>query len=169
MDLEPQINPLPEAPEFAEVPDRKPLELLRNTEALLRRQTVATLVPVLPSAVATRLQDASAKADTSLYQLAEINLNQISDQELQPARILIGLSFVGLSALLILFLLLYLNTIHPELSRVEQIRNYWYQYVGFVCLGVAGMFMLGREAMRPNLDVISQQDSISEVTTHEPE
>lgn len=169
MDLKPQINQAPEAPEIAEAPERKPLELLRNREALLRRQTVATLVPVLPSAVATRLQDASDLADTSLHQLAEIDLDQISDRELQPARILIGLSFVGFSALLILLLLLYLNTLHPELSQVEQIHNYWYQYIGFVCFGVTGMFLLGREAMRPNSEVINQQDLSSEITIHESE
>ncbi|HEY9814091.1 MAG TPA: hypothetical protein V6D31_11255 [Candidatus Sericytochromatia bacterium] len=169
MDLKPQINQAPEAPEIAEAPERKPLELLRNREALLRRQTVATLVPVLPSAVATRLQNASDLADTSLNQLAEIDLDQISDRELQPARILIGLSFVGFSALLILLLLLYLNTLHPELSRVEQIHNYWYQYIGFVCLGVTGMFLLGREAMRPNSEVINTQESSSEITTTESE
>jgi hypothetical protein len=169
MDLKPQINPEPEAPEFAEVPERKPLELLRNTESLLRHQTVAMLVPVLPSAVATRLQDTSDLADTSLNQLAEIDLDQISDQELQPARILMGLTFVGFGALLILWLLLYVNTLHPELSRVEQLRNYWYQYICFVCLGVTGMFLLGREAMRPNSDVISKQDSISETSSQELE
>jgi hypothetical protein len=49
---------------------------------------------------------------------------------------------------MIVVLLLYLDTVHPELSTVQQIGKYWYQYVWFVCLGVAGMFLLGREAMR---------------------
>ena len=41
-----------------------------------------------------------------------------------------------------------LYTLHPELSTVEQIGKYWYEYIWFVSLGVAGMFILGREAMR---------------------
>ncbi|MGH8001418.1 MAG: hypothetical protein ACREPR_18845, partial [Brasilonema sp.] len=87
-------------------------------------------------------------AEDSLQDLAEIDLDKISDWELQPARIRVGLSFVGFGALMIVVLLLYLNTLHPELSTVQQISKYWYQYVWFVCLGVAGMFVLGREAMR---------------------
>lgn len=132
---------------FAE-PQHKPLIVLRDTEALLRRKTVTTLVPVLPSSISYRLQQASAIADQSLYELAEIDLNRINDTELQPARILVGLSFVGFGALFTAFLLLYLSTIHPELNSVAQIRRYWYFYVWFVCLGVAGLFVLGREAMR---------------------
>ncbi|WP_193199449.1 hypothetical protein [Nostoc sp. MG11] len=136
--------------EFAQpATTRKPLELLRDTEALLRRPTVATLAPILPSKLSKRFQTASSLADDSLKKLATIELNNISDFDLRPARILVGLSFVGFGALMILVLLLYLNTLHPELSTVEQIRQYWYQYIWFVSLGVAGMFILGREAMRP--------------------
>ncbi|BCL36085.1 hypothetical protein [Nostoc sp. MS1] len=132
---------------------RKPLEILRNTEALLRRPTVATLTPLLPSKLSNNLQAASTVADESLKELAEIDLEEISDLELRPARIFIGLSFVGFSALVVLVLLLYLNTLHPELSTVDQIRQYWHQYIWFVNLGVAGMFLLGREAMRlPHLE-----------------
>jgi hypothetical protein len=129
--------------------NRKPLEILCNTEALLRRPTVATLTPLLPPKFSNTLQAASTVADESLKELAEIELEEISDLELRPARIFIGLSFVGFGALIVLVLLLYLNTLHPELSTVEQIRQYWYQYIWFVNLGVAGMFLLGREAMRP--------------------
>jgi hypothetical protein len=86
--------------------------------------------------------------EDSLNQLAEIELDEISDFELQPARIIVGLSFVGFGALAIVFLILYLYTLHPELNSVEQIRKYWYQYTWFVSLGVAGMLILGREAMR---------------------
>ncbi|MBE9008518.1 hypothetical protein IQ259_26595 [Fortiea sp. LEGE XX443] len=136
--------------EFAQsVTARKPLELLRDTESLLRRPTVATLVPILPAKLSNRIQAASTVAEESLQELAEIDLEQISDWELQPLRLRVGLSFVGFGALMILVLLLYLNTLHPELSTVEQIRQYWYQYVWFVCLGIAGMFVLGRETMRP--------------------
>ncbi|MBE9051393.1 hypothetical protein IQ243_13380 [Nostocales cyanobacterium LEGE 11386] len=128
---------------------RQPLELLRSTEALLRRPTVATLTLILPPKLSNKLQVASTVADDSFKELANINLEQISDFDLRPARICIGLSFVGFGALMILVLLLYLNTLHPTLNTIEQIRQYWYEYVWFVSLGVTGMFILGREAMRP--------------------
>ena len=136
--------------EFAQqTTSRKPLQLLRDTEALLRRPTVATLSPILPPKLSNKFQATSSLADDSFKELAEIDLDTISDFELRPVRIRVGLSFVGFGALMILVLLLYLNTLHPELSTSEQIRQYWYQYIWFVSLGVAGMFMLGREAMRP--------------------
>ncbi|MEH1780605.1 MAG: hypothetical protein V7K67_18740 [Nostoc sp.] len=128
---------------------RKPLELLRDTEALLRRPTVATLSPFLPPKLSNKFQTTSSLADKFFKELAEIDLNTISDFELRPARILVGFSLVGFGALMILVLLLYLNTLHPELSTSEKIRQYWHQYVWFVSLGVTGMFILGREAMRP--------------------
>ncbi|NMG08088.1 hypothetical protein [Brasilonema sp. UFV-L1] len=150
MDFEPQTTRTA-APkvEFAQPPvPRKPLELLRDTEALLRRPAVGVIVPILSPKVARRVEAASSLAEDSLQDLAEIDLDKISDWELQPARIQVGLSFVGFGALMIVVLLLYLNTLHPELSTVQQIGKYWYQYVWFVCLGVTGMFVLGREAMR---------------------
>ncbi|AFZ59561.1 hypothetical protein H6G54_13920 [Anabaena cylindrica FACHB-243] len=135
--------------EFAQLTNaRKPLELLRDTEAWLRRPTVATLKPILSPKLSQRLQSASFLAEESLQDLAEIDINKISDFELHPARIHVGLTFVGFGALFILVLLLYINTLHPELTTVEQIRKYWYQYIWCVSLGVAGMFILGREAMR---------------------
>ncbi|MGI2903852.1 hypothetical protein [Tolypothrix sp. VBCCA 56010] len=135
--------------EFAQATTRKPLELLRDTEALLRRPTVATLMPILPPKLGNRLQELQEIAEDSLTDLALIDLEKISDWEMRSPRIHVGLSFIGFGALMIVVLLLYLNTLHPELSTIEQIRQYWYQYVWFVNLGVAGMFMLGREAMRP--------------------
>ncbi|MDZ8093457.1 MAG: hypothetical protein RMZ42_16205 [Nostoc sp. DedQUE05] len=136
--------------EFAQpTTTRKPLELLRDTEALLRRPTVAKLSPILPSKLSNRFQAASSLADDSFKELAEIDLNTINDFELRSARIFIGLSLIGFGALMILMLLLYLNTLHPKTSTVVQIRQYWYQYIWFVCLGITGMFILGREAMRP--------------------
>lgn len=128
---------------------RKPLELLRDTEAVLRRPTVATLVPILPPKLGSNLQIASSLAEESLHELAEIDLETISDWELRPLRIRIGLSFVGFGALMTVLLLLYLNTLYSQLSPIEQIGKHWHQYVWFVCLGVTGMFILGREAMRP--------------------
>ncbi|MCF4969662.1 hypothetical protein [Nostoc sp. CMAA1605] len=127
---------------------RKPLVLLRDTEALLRRPAIATLTPILPPKLSNTLQVASNLADESLEELAEISLETISDIELQPVRIRVGLSCVGFSALMILVLLLYSNTLHPEMNQIQQVHQYWYQYIWFVCLGVTGMFILGREAMR---------------------
>jgi len=137
--------------EFAEPPatNRQPLQLLRDTEAVLRRATVATIAPILPPKLSKQVQATSSLAENSLNELAEINLEKVTDFDLRPARIQVGLSFVGFGALMILVMLLYLNTLHPELSTIGEIRQYWYQYVFFVSLGVAGMFILGREAMRP--------------------
>ncbi|MDF5719275.1 MAG: hypothetical protein PUP91_02035 [Rhizonema sp. PD37] len=127
---------------------RQPLKLLRDTEALLRRPTVATLVHILPQKMGNQLLTASSIADDSLKELAGVDLEKIGDLEMRSPRIRIGLSFVGFGALMIVVLLLYLNTLHPELSTVELWRKYWHQYVWFVSLGVTGMFILGREAMR---------------------
>lgn len=154
MDFEPQ-NTIPtttENVEFAEPTARKPLELLRDTEALLRRPTInalSSIAAILPSKINEGLLAASVIADDTLNELAEIDIDQISDWELRPVRIRVGLGFVGFGALMLLLLLLYLNTLHPELSSIEQVGRYWYQYIWFVNLGVAGMFILGREAMRP--------------------
>jgi hypothetical protein len=128
---------------------RKPLELLRDTEALLRRPTVETLVPILPPKLSNKLQTASSLAEESLKELAEINLEEIGDFDLRPARIRVGLSFVGFGALMLVILLLHLKTLNLQFNSIEQMQKFWYQYVWFVCLGVAGMFILGRESMRP--------------------
>lgn len=143
--------------EFAEPSaPRKPFKILRNTEALLRRPTVSALVPILPPKLSENLQEANDIAEDSLEELAEIDLSKINDWELRPFRMRIGLSFVGFSSLTILILTLFLTTLHPEMSPNQQIAKYWGEYIWFVCLGVAGMFLLGREAMRPinqdNLD-----------------
>ncbi|MEO1561462.1 MAG: hypothetical protein AAFS12_18235, partial [Cyanobacteria bacterium J06632_19] len=65
--------------EFAEPSPRKPLEILRDTEALVRRPTVAALVPILPLKLSENLQEASDIADDSLEELAEIDLSKIND------------------------------------------------------------------------------------------
>ncbi len=151
MDFEPQ-NTAPTATEnveFADPKPRTPLELLRDTEALLRRPTINAIAPILPSEINKRLSTASVVADDTLNELAQIDIDEISDWELRPARIYVGLGFVGFGALTVIILLLYLSTLHPELSATEQVGKYWYQYIWFVNLGVAGMFLLGREAMRP--------------------
>lgn len=133
------------------------LKLLRSTETALRRPTVAMLIPILPPKLSHKLQVASNVADQSWQELVEINLEQISDFELRPVRIYIGLCFVGFGALMILVLLLYINSLHPALNTLDQVRQYWYEYVWFVSLGITGMFILGREAMRPTLKTKKSQ------------
>ncbi len=122
--------------------------ILRNTERSLRTKTVAAIAPVLPAAIAENLGAASVIAETTLDQLAEIDLDGITDAELKPARIQAGLVFIGFGALTMMFLLLFRGSLHPHVSLAQQLRQFWFQYIGCVCLGVAGLFMLGREAMR---------------------
>jgi hypothetical protein len=158
MDVEPQKTD----PAFAESPVvRKPLELLRDTEALLRRPTVAALTPILPVKWSQDLGKASLMAEDTLDELAKIDIDEITDFELRSARIQIGLSFVGFGALMLVILLLYLQTLHPELNPAQQVSNYWYEYIWFVNLGVAGMFILGREAMRPVRKNLSTKNNVS--------
>ncbi len=126
--------------------ERRPLEIIRDTESRLRRNLVKFVYPTLPAPLAEQLQDQSLAAEESWQEVTA--LEEISDRQLQPQRILVGLTFVGFSALLVCFLLLYLSLQHPGLSISQQIGYYWYQYIFSVCLGVAGMLMLGREAMR---------------------
>ena len=134
--------------ELSESNSPSPLVVLRDTERSLRQTAVEVLTPILPAPLAASLGEKSLVADESLDVLATIDLAAISDAELKPARIKMGLLFVGFGALAMALLLLYLDTLHPNLSTIEQIRQYWYQYIWFVSLGIAGMFMLGREAMR---------------------
>jgi hypothetical protein len=136
-------------PDFAEPPVRKPLVLLRDTERSLRSRTVEAIVPLLSEDLAFNLEEASDLAEESLDELAKISLDEITDEELSPVRIQVGLLFIGFGALALAFLMLVLYTLHPELSAMQQIQQFWYQYVWFLSLGVTGLFMLGREAMRP--------------------
>jgi hypothetical protein len=139
-------------PNFTEPLARPPLVLLRDTERLLRRKTVDTLAPLLPGEFATRMGEASLLAEDSLEKLAEIDLDAIHAAEMHPVRIKVGLTLVGFGALALVFLLLFLYALHPDLTPIEQVRHYWYQYICLVSIGVTGMFMLGREALRPPLE-----------------
>jgi len=146
------IKKIKVSPSLPPVFDQKPLEILSGTEGVLRRQIVKIVYPLLPKSTAENLQDTSLLAEESLRELVAINVAEISDRELRSPRIFIGLTFVGLSALGISFLLLYLSTAHSDLALIQQIGYYWYQYVFLVCLGVAGLLLLGREAMRQPQD-----------------
>jgi hypothetical protein len=134
---------------FVDLTPGGPLVLLRDTERSLRSKTIEVITPLLPEDLAHNLEEASLLAEESLNELAEIDLDEITDEELKPVRIQMGLLFIGFGALSMAFLMLLLYTLHPELSTGEQIHQFWYQYVWFLGLGVSGLFMLGREAMRP--------------------
>jgi hypothetical protein len=152
MKSEPETPPqaFAQTPAWVRLEKVKPLVVLRNTERSLRRTTLDTVTPLLPAAIATTLEQASVIAEDSLDSLAAIDLDEITDAELRPARIQMGLLFVGFGALALAFLLLYLYALNPGLNPMEQVHNYWLPYIAFVNIGVAGMFMLGREAMRPS-------------------
>ena len=158
MDFEPKLSQIKlsqlseEKLDFAEPPVRKPLILLRDTERSLRLKTVDAIAPLLPSDLAMNLGEASQHADKSLDKLSEIDLEDITDEDLKPARILMGLTFVGFGGLTMMFLAFCLSILRPELSPVAQLHEYWHQYVWFISMGVAGLAMLGREAMRPPED-----------------
>lgn len=140
---------LHQLPEFADPVTRSPLVSLRDTERSLRMKTVDAIVPWLPERAALNLGEASLIADESLDELAEIDLGSITDAELKPARMQVGLLFLAFGALAMAFLSLCLYLVHPHLNVNQQLHHYWYQYVWFVGLGISGLFMIGREAMRP--------------------
>ncbi|WP_353932029.1 hypothetical protein WJM97_05450 [Okeanomitos corallinicola TIOX110] len=128
--------------------NRTTLELLRDIEGSLRRPTVAVIIRFSPPNIRQKLPAASVFAEEFMQDLAKINIKDINDFELQPARIYIGLTFVGFGALMMVILLLYINTFNPHINYLEQINKYWYQYILCVCLGVTGMFLIAREVIR---------------------
>ena len=139
MDFEPKVK---------SASSKKPLVLFKDTESWLRRKSIAAITPVLSPESVARLQTISAWAEEFFQELTRIEFKQISDAQLRVPRISIGLAFVGFASLLLLLLALYLNFLHPHSSFREELHNYWYQYSFIVSLGVSGMFVLGREAMR---------------------
>ena len=151
---QPQLEATPERLEFAEPPAGESLQLLQEAQPAL---------PELHVTGATAGEGAGFGADFDagetpalgeralafVSELAKIDRGAISARELQPARIQAGLTFIGFGGLGMVLLLVYIGSLHPELSWMERVREYWYQYICFVCLGVAGMMMVGRESIRP--------------------
>jgi hypothetical protein len=129
-------------------PSSKPLVIWQGTEQRLRQAMVTAFMPLLPSVFAQQIEETSQFADTSLEALAAIDLDAITPEDLRPARILMGLLFVGFGGLGLVSLLLFIHLWHPHLSLTGQMRAYWHEYIAVVSLGIAGLFMLGREAMR---------------------
>ncbi len=173
MELERQSTPpdAPQMPEFAEPPSRESLELrlsippeseAEETEASLSPRGVETAEPVKRGRLSAIVKAASKGAIAYFTELAETDLDRVSDAELQPARIQVGLAFVGFGALAILLLLVYASSLHPDMSALERVRSYWYQYIWFVSLGVAGMFLLARESIRPKLPPVDESQKQAE-------
>lgn len=175
MDLQPKPIPVndSEIREFAEPMERQPLDLVMDPPATQSARVDlevaedawlpvpgADIDPEFPPAtIKDRLFDFYAA-------LIKIERHRISDQALQPARIQIGLMFVGFSALSLMLVLLHSHTMYSGLTSVQQIQRYWEPYITFVCMGVAGMMMLGREAMRPrvNRPVNREQSPMNELS-----
>ena len=147
-------EPLPQTLEFLE-----PLESASETPVM--ESAVAPVMEAIEAAdpsVEVTGREATIAAGILLKKLTAINLGDIDDQDLRPARIQVGLAFVGFGALMLIFLLLYLNNQQPDLTAAERIQHHWYEYVWFLGLGVAGLFMLGRESMRSPLSQPHEED-----------
>ncbi len=174
MDLQRKVTPA-ESPaentemwEFAEPPERQRLDVVMvppETIPTSGQDYIADWLSVPAEDMAEASQPPSTREKIVNFYLAltKIDRQSITDAEMQPARIQTGLLFVGFSALLLMWLLLHSHTIHPGLTSVQQIQRYWEPYITFVCMGVAGMMMLGREAMRPRVKLpVNQPESFTE-------
>lgn len=152
MDWQPERIPQtpPETLDFQEPLALPPLELmpLREGSLDLELPDDAKLPIALTDISAPTSQADAAELQISLIEQIKQELQDVGDEDLKPARIQMGLMFVGVSALLLMSLLLYITAMHPGLTVKQQMLRYWSEYVGFVGLGVAGLMMLGREAMR---------------------
>jgi hypothetical protein len=150
MNLQPQPNPAqPSAlPEFAEPPVRRELQLAPTPP--VEPTSEATALPAKP----LDLQDASTlSSDRASDRRSEFNptpmgSTPIRDAALSVPRIQMGSLFVGSSALGLVGLLLWMSAFHPEFDWQVGVSEYWYPYVGFVCLGVSGLIVLARESLR---------------------
>lgn len=187
MDLQRKVTPAEnpaenrEMWEFAEPPERQRLDVVMvppetipslgtqcdRSQAMLAppQENIADWLSVPAEDMAETSQPPSTRERIVNFYLAltKIDRQRITDLEMQPARIQTGLMFVGFSALLLMWLLLHSHTIHPGLTSVQQIQRYWEPYIAFVCMGVAGMMMLGREAMRPRVNLpVNQPEFFTE-------
>lgn len=138
--------------------EQKALVRWCQAERSLRYGTLNVIVPWVPAPLAEQLGATAITADATLAELVRVELGAIDEVDLHPARRRMGLLFVGLGALSLLFLWLYLHTRHPHWPLPQLLRQYWYPYIATVSLGVAGLFMLGREALRRSLQEILAAD-----------
>jgi hypothetical protein len=150
MNLQPQPNPptpseVPELLDFAEPPARLELKLSPTSHPALTPPTIATSesldrgkVDVFPPESARSME----------FSLNPIDSSQLDDLDLHAPRMQMGLTFIGFSALGLVFLLIWSYTFHPEFDWKVRVSEYWYPYVGLASLGVAGLIVLAREVIR---------------------
>jgi hypothetical protein len=134
---------LAEPLEFAEPPLPQTIDLLPPLEpaADLPSPLEITVEPPATPAATAIASAPVAEAPTARPWLP-------TTTELQPARLRVGLFFVGSGAISLGLLWLYIKWFCPEFGPVEQMTYFWQPYIWFVGLGVSGLFMLGREVMR---------------------
>lgn len=129
----------PENLEFAEPPVPQTLDLLPPLERSPRLQKPVELVTERSP---TPVAEPDLTPKRGLFA-------SITTEELRPARIRVGLGFVGASAFTLFGLWAYIKWFYAEFGLAESMSHFWYPYTLFIGLGVAGFFMLGREALRP--------------------
>lgn len=138
-------------PDFAEPPDRQELQLAPTPPIDLDSEAIASPAKSFeldffePDDGST-LPDPSDRR--SAFNLNSIRRTPMSDAELSAPRVQMGSLFIGSSALGLVCLLLWMSAFHPEFDWQVGVREYWYPYVGFVCLGVSGLIVLARESLR---------------------
>jgi hypothetical protein len=154
MEIEPQAaHPTStEVLEFAEPPAAKPLAPLSLNDRPPPPKLNLKLPESTDSALSYPLsvggwENESTTASNRSFQIS-LFWRSVSDRELRNPRIQAGLTSIGFGALGLVFLLLYTRAFHPEFDWVALASEYWYPYVGFASLGVAGLMMLGRESLR---------------------
>ena len=148
LDSQPASSPAPkpwdfaEPPEFAEPPLPQTIDLLPPLEPAtdLPPSLIAVEPPATPASTAIA-PDHTADASSDRSWLP-------TTAELQPARLRVGLFFVGSGAISLTLLWLYIKWVYPEFGLAEQMTYFWQPYIWFVGLGVSGLFMLGRGVMR---------------------
>jgi hypothetical protein len=150
MNWQPQPNPAqpPALPDFAEPPVRRDLQLAPTPLVKPTPEDPDSPVKLLDEQDASTLVSDRAFDRTSEFPPQPISSAPISDAELSVPRIQIGSLFIGSSALGLVSLLLWMSAFHPEFDWQVGVSEYWYPYVGFVCLGVSGLIVLARESLR---------------------
>jgi hypothetical protein len=133
----------PESLEFAEPPVPQTIELLPPLERSPRPKPSIDAVP-------KRSPVPASEPDSTIDPALKPGLfAPLTAEELRPARIRVGLGFVGASACTLFGLWAYIKWFYAEFGLAESMSHFWYPYTLFIGLGVAGFFMLGREALRP--------------------
>ena len=143
--ISPVERPAP-LPDFAEPPDRKELQLAPTPPIDLNSEAIA--IPAKSFEPDSFELDFFEPDDGSTLPASSDRRTPISDAELSVPRVQMGSLFIGSSALGLVCLLLWMSAFHPEFDWQVGVHEYWYPYVGFVCLGVSGLIVLARESLR---------------------